>query len=153
MSIRSVMFVCAGNICRSPIAEALFKRIARARPALAAIEVSSAGTIAMDGHPPIRETREVARDEFGIDLSSHRARHAEGLTADLILTMDRRVTREALRLGMTGRVIMLGEYAGGGEIVEDPFGGILEVHRVCARQIERLVEAAADRLEAELATV
>jgi len=151
MPIKSVMFVCAGNICRSPIAEALFKQMARVRPALASIEVGSAGTIAMDGGPAIQETRQVAKEEFGLDLSSHRARNVEGLDADLILTLDRRVTREAERLGLTGRVVMLGEYAGDGEIVADPYGGAIAVHRACARHIQRLVEAAADRLETECA--
>jgi protein-tyrosine phosphatase len=151
--VKSVLFVCAGNICRSPIAEGLFRRIAQSRPALASIEVGSAGTIAMDGNRPLRETRQVAFDEFGLDLSSHRARNAENLSADLILTMDHRVTREAERLGMSGRIVMIGDYAGDGEVVEDPYGGVLEVHRACARIIERLVAAAADRLEREAATV
>jgi protein-tyrosine phosphatase len=153
MAIRSLLFVCAGNICRSPIAEALFKRIAESRPALASIHVGSAGTIAMDGSPPTRETLRAARDELGLDLSNHRARSIEGLAADLILTMDRRVTREVAKLGLTGRVVMLGEFAGDGEIVEDPYGAPLDVHRACARHIRRLVEAAADRLEAEDSTV
>jgi protein-tyrosine phosphatase len=152
MAVKTLLFVCAGNICRSPIAEALFKHIARARPALASIDVGSAGTIAIEGNSTIKETRDVARDEFGLDLSRHRARNAEGLQADLILTMDRRVTREAARLGMTGHILMLGEYVGNGEVVEDPYGGALDVHRACARQIQRLVDAAADRLEADAST-
>jgi protein-tyrosine phosphatase len=152
MPIRSVLFVCAGNLCRSPTAEALFKRIAKARPALASLEIGSAGTIALDGTPALRETRQVALVEYGIDLSSHRARHAENLKADLILTMDRRVTREAQQLGMTGTIVMLGDYAGEGEIVEDPYGGVLETHRTCARCIERLVTSAADRMEREMVT-
>ncbi len=150
MAIKSVLFVCAGNICRSPMAEALFKHLAQSRPALAPLLVGSAGTIAMDGNRATPETRQVARDEFGLDLSGHRARNVEGLDADLILTMDPMVTRELRRFKPDGRIILLGEYAGNGEAVDDPYGSVVEAHRVSAQQIRRLVDAAADRLEREI---
>ena len=149
MSVRTVLFVCAGNICRSPIAEALIRRTAASRPALAAIEVGSAGTIALDGNSATSDAIAVAREEFGIDLTVHRARDVARLDADLILTMDRRVTREVARLGLSGRVVLLGEFAGAGDIVEDPYGCSRDVYRACARQLERLIEAAAGRLERE----
>jgi len=149
MRVTSLLFVCAGNICRSPIAEELFKQIARARPALASIQVRSAGTIAMNGSRALRETSQVALEELGLDLTNHRSQNAEGMSADLILTLDRRVTRQAERLQMNGRVVMLGDFAGDGESVEDPYGSVLEAHRACARHIQRLVEAAAERLERE----
>jgi protein-tyrosine phosphatase len=149
MAIKSVLFVCAGNICRSPVAEALFKQLAQSRPALASLVVGSAGTIAMDGTRATMETRQAAREELGLDLSGHRARHVEGLDADLILTMDRMVTRELRRFNLEGRVELLGEYAADGETVHDPYGSVIEAHRACAQQIRRLVEAAADRLERE----
>jgi protein-tyrosine phosphatase len=150
MAIKSVLFVCAGNICRSPIAEALFKHLAQSRPALSSLVVGSAGTVAMDGNRATPETRQVARDELGLDLSGHRARNVEGLDADLILTMDRMVTRELRRFKPDGRVMLLGEYAADGEAVDDPYGSVVEAHRACAQQIRRLVEAAADRLEQDI---
>ena len=145
--MRSILFVCAGNICRSPIAEALFRRIAASRPPLAALEIGSAGTIALDGNPATADAVRVAREEFDLDLSTHRARNLYGLDADLILTMDGIVTRDVNRLAPDGRIELLGEYAGTGEIVEDPYGCSCEVYRACARQLEHLLLAAADRLE------
>jgi protein-tyrosine-phosphatase len=101
----------------------------------------------MAGNRATPETCQVARDEFGLDLSGHRARNVEGLDADLILTMDRMVTRELRRFKPDGRIMLLGEYAGDGEAVDDPYGSVVEAHRASAQQIRRLVEAAAERLE------
>lgn len=144
--IASVLFVCAGNICRSPIAEALFRQIAASRPALASIDIGSAGTYALEGNRATRQAVQIAREELGLDITGHRARSVFGLDADLILTLDGIVTREVERLQPGGRVVLLGEFAGGGEIVEDPYGCTLEVYRTCAQHIKRLVEATADRL-------
>jgi protein-tyrosine phosphatase len=148
--VKSLLFVCAGNICRSPIAEALFRSLVASRPALANLEIGSAGTIALENNAATEEAVAAARQEFGVDLASHRARHVQGLDADLILTMDGTVTREVRRLRPAGRVELLGEYAGTGEIVRDPYGCSPDVYRSCARQLQRLLSAAADRLEREL---
>lgn len=148
--MRSLLFVCAGNICRSPIAEALFRRLAGERAALSALEVGSAGTLALEGNPPTAEAIRAAREEFGLDIAGHRARNVCTLDADLILTMDHMVRRDAIGMGLRGRVELLGDYAGTGEIVEDPYGCPEDVYRACARHLEELLRAAADRLEREL---
>lgn len=149
--MRSILFVCAGNICRSPLAEALFRQIAGSRPLLAALDIGSAGTIAMDGNRATPQAVRVAHEELGLDITAHRARNIDGLDADLILTVDGIVTREVTRLGLEGRVELLGAYSGTDEIVEDPYGGSDEEYLRCARHLERLIRAAAERLERELA--
>ena len=83
--IRSVMMVCEGNICRSPLAAAL---LARAMPEL---EVSSAGTHALVGEPAHAAVAEIAQ-AHGIALDTHVATQldpARTRNADLILTMTR----------------------------------------------------------------
>ncbi len=145
-----VLFVCAGNICRSAMAEFFFRHIAESRPGLNHVEVASAGTIALDGNHPLSPCVTIMR-EFGIDMSSHRARRVrDGLEAELILTMDAMVTQQIRALAVKGPVQMLGEYAGSaGEIVDDPYGGSEDAYRGCAAQIERLVTRLADKLEAQ----
>jgi len=71
-----VLFVCAGNICRSPFAEGLARRLAAERGL--DVEFASAGEIALDGDRCPPDAVAVAK-EYGVDLSSHRARR---LTTD-----------------------------------------------------------------------
>jgi protein-tyrosine-phosphatase len=66
-----ILFVCAGNICRSPFAEALARRLATERGL--DVEFESAGEIALDGDRCPRDAVAAAR-RHGIDLSTHRAR-------------------------------------------------------------------------------
>ncbi len=81
----SILVVCSGNICRSPIGEALLRRALGGR-----IEVTSAGVTALVGEPADPLAREVMADR-GHDIESHRARQVTGeliLRYDLVLTMD-----------------------------------------------------------------
>lgn len=72
----SVLFVCTGNICRSPAAELLF----RPRVAALPVTVGSAGTSGLSGHDVDRPTAFALR-ELGIDPSPHAARR---LTTDMV---------------------------------------------------------------------
>ena len=87
-----ILFVCLGNICRSPTAEAVFKAIAAREAPDLAIEVDSAGTAGYHiGEPPDARTREAA-SRRGYDMSPLRARIVEPRdfeVFDLILALDR----------------------------------------------------------------
>lgn len=90
-TVGRVLFVCMGNICRSPTAEGVFRETLRKRAPDLAVHVDSAGTHAYHvGEPPDhRASRAAARR--GIDLSGQRARRvsrADFSTFDLILAMD-----------------------------------------------------------------
>ncbi len=67
-----VLFICTGNLCRSPIAEALLRKFA-SREGRRDIEARSAGTHAMNGNPSPPEAQQVA-ESVGLDLMSHRAK-------------------------------------------------------------------------------
>src|SRR5437899_11661336 len=75
--VKNVLFVCTGNICRSPIAEGLFRRLLGNRKD---IEVASAGVHAVRGQPPSLYAVQVCEEE-GVDISGLRS---QPLTAALV---------------------------------------------------------------------
>ncbi len=88
----SVLFVCTGNICRSPLAEALLKDYVEKQGLGDRFRISSAGTFALNGNPATREGQMAAR-RWGLDLSAHRAREVSRpimAASDFVLGMTRR---------------------------------------------------------------
>ena len=87
-----ILFVCLGNICRSPTAEAVLRELAAREAPELTLEVDSAGTAEYHvGQPPDPRTRAAAARR-GYDLSALRARTVESIDFerfDLILAMDR----------------------------------------------------------------
>lgn len=90
--IKSVLFVCLGNICRSPLAEGVFLDMLAKAGLEDEFKVDSAGTGAWhEGSPPDERSIAVAA-KHGIDISSQRARQildADFQQFDMILAMDR----------------------------------------------------------------
>jgi protein-tyrosine phosphatase len=87
--VTAILVVCSGNLCRSPLAEGILRRLLTERFGASAPAVSSVGTVARDGEPATPEAIVVA-SEHGIDASSHTARRLvrEHLAeADLVLAM------------------------------------------------------------------
>ena len=86
-----ILFVCLGNICRSPTAEVVFRTVASREAPDIVVEIDSAGTAGYHvGEPPDRRTRQAAARR-GYDLSQLRARVVEPRDFehyDLILAMD-----------------------------------------------------------------
>ena len=125
-----VLFVCMGNICRSPTAEAVVREFARRQPGLL-LEVDSAGTHGYHrGDPPDERAIEAGRRR-GFDLSMLRARVVEAADFerfDLVLAMDTAVhdrLRGIAPRAHAGRVKLFLEFAPtlGRRDVPDPYYG------------------------------
>ncbi len=150
-----ILFVCMGNICRSPTAEGVFVRLLRERAPELEVEVDSAGTHDYHvGEPPDRRAIAAAARR-GVDISTLRARRVDAedfARFDLILAMDQDNRSTLLRLSPASfheRIRLLMEFAGEVEgmlDVPDPYyGGAVGFERVLD-----LVERAAEGLLREI---
>ncbi|AOJ01057.1 MULTISPECIES: low molecular weight protein-tyrosine-phosphatase [Burkholderia] len=140
--IESILVVCEGNLCRSPMAAAFFAA------ALPGRTVTSAGFNALVGMPAAPLAQDVMR-ERGIDLSAHRAQQlgrAQCASADLILVMDRgqrRLVEDQYPLAR-GKVFRIGEHENFD--VRDPYRQPRFVFERSARLIELGVNGWLSRL-------
>ncbi len=139
--MKSVLFVCTGNICRSPIAEGLFRRLLGNRKD---IEVASAGVHAVRGQPPSLYAVQVCEEE-GVDISGLRS---QPLTAALVdrathifaMTGAHLETIEMLFPQGAEKSFLLREFEQPGTTVwrdlPDPIGLGREVYEDCARIVK-----------------
>ena len=127
---RRILFVCLGNICRSPTAEGVLRHLLATEAPGLGVEVDSAGTGDYHlGEPPDLRSQQAAKRR-GIDLSGLSARQVNRRDFDdfdLILAMDRKNLRDLQTLkpaGSRAEVRLFLEYAGEGRTSEP---GTLEV--------------------------
>ena len=146
-----ILFVCHGNICRSPAAELLLREMAKQAGLLSSFEISSAATSSEEIGNPIYPPMRVLLEARGLDCSRHRARrvrHSDYDAYDLIIGMDAENRWDLSRLfhgDPDGKLHNLNEYAGLGDLdIADPwytrdFSGCLEeMERACYGLFEAL---------------
>jgi protein-tyrosine phosphatase len=151
-----ILFVCLGNICRSPTAEAVLRRLLELEAPELGVSVDSAGTHDYHvGRPPDPRAQAAARRR-GFDMSALRARQIEPADFerfDYVLVMDEQNRRDALAIARplgTARCALLLDFAPELELreVPDPYYG----GPAGFEQVLDLVEAAARGLIRELRT-
>jgi len=151
----NVLFVCSGNTCRSPLAEAILTDLASTMGKREIVALS-AGVVAATGDPVSREARRVA-EEHGLDLSKKKStRLTADLIdrADLILVMEPRHRTDVLNLVPSAdeRVHLLASLAPkrGLTSIADPFGGSMEDYRQTFEQLSRVLADALPQMESRL---
>ena len=152
----NILFISSRDVCRGPIAVALFKEIIINSINFfdEEINVSSAGIRAVPGLPATQEAQLVMR-EIGLNLNSHKSKCVtkELLSNyDLILTMERcqeeylfQIFREA-----RGKVFTLSEYVGERGDVQDPYENGICIYRETANRIKGYLLKLKSKLQNEM---
>ena len=142
----STLLVCTANVCRSPMAEALWRDTARRLRRT--LPVASVGLDAEPGTPPDPACVELLA-ERGIDLSAHRAnrfRAASAMRYELVLVMEHEHLRRIMGLApaLAGRVHLLGRWGAGP--IDDPTGASRPVYEDCMDRLDQSVMAWMNRI-------
>ena len=144
---RSILFVCTGNICRSPTAEGVFNALCRKEGIELRIESAGLGDWHV-GHPPDERAQHHAKNR-GYDLSAQRARQVRGEDFerfDMILAMDRGHLRALQKLAPAHHHAKIRLFVEGRDVPDPYHGGpdgfekvldLVEAH--CKRLLQELI--------------
>lgn len=141
MSIKRILFVCTGNTCRSPMAEAMFKHMLE-KEGKRDLDIRSAGVQAAP-HEPISPRAREALAEIGVSApehGAHRVGRKDLQEADLVLVMERR-HRSLLTQDYpdeAAKISVLKEYvsAPGNPDIADPVGGSQKDYQKCRIELQ-----------------
>nr|WP_173107845.1 low molecular weight protein arginine phosphatase [Bacillus sp. KH172YL63] len=143
----NILFVCTGNTCRSPMAEAVLRHRGKG-----AFEVKSAGVFAMDGSDTSNQTKEVLQENDIIHRHESSSLTKERLDwATYIFTMTSNHKRAIVDQypHVADKIFTLKEFVLEDPVdldVSDPYGGSVDIYRHTYRELDSLIEALIKKL-------
>lgn len=146
----AILFVCSANICRSPMAEVLLKKIVSERADGDEWHIESAGAWAQEGKPAA-VLSQLVMERRGIDLSAHRSKPTSLILLydfDLILTMEEEHKKYLqMKYGeCTERIYRISEMVGDMFDIPDPIGGELSDYEQIAYLLEHILTDGVDKI-------
>lgn len=159
--MKKILFVCTGNTCRSPMAEAFLNHAITLDDKMKnEYSAASAGIFAQEGELASCFSLQVLNNKWGINIGTHRAKNLtidDLESSDLILTMTEYHKRQVLSLYPQAihKVYTLKEYANNSanhkenysNDITDPYGASIEVYHKTAEEIEILIHKLVERLK------
>jgi protein-tyrosine phosphatase len=149
--VKKVLFVCTANVCRSPMAEAIFNALAEERDL--PFRAESAGTAALEGRS-LDPNAVAALEEVGIYPEAHRARQVRETMIEeselvLVMSVQHAAALHRLCSNQSRKIHALPRYATGScseEGVPDPHGHTMVAYRSSVRQLYEYLERVVDRI-------
>lgn len=147
--MKKIVFVCMGNTCRSPMAEALLKNKLNkihGENYKKLYNIESKGIIVNNTSMPAGEAIKVMKEIYEIDISSHKPTQITEekiKTSDLILCMEEvhaEFIKRILNKEQAQKVHVLRKYVGLADDVFDPYGGNKEIYTKCVQMIDEALE-------------
>lgn len=143
--MKTILFVCTANICRSPMAAALMRHHLTEMSLSGEVTVKSAGVWAIPG-ARASEGGSTVLEQRGISLEDHRSQQMTAdllREADIVLVMEEEHRRSLFYMEPKHlrKVFLLSEMVGRSDGISDPYGGPLEGYTRTAAQLDELIAA------------